>query len=182
MYFFVFLIILILILIIGYFFVFKKNKKQNLLKTLKYKLLLISIYNPISEEKIEWRSEIKKSEQFFESLAEFTNPPVMEVAVKNKGEEIYFYLAVSEEEVEKAIQLILNFWQNSEVQLVEDYNIFNPQGSSLISKISLAKDNILPIKIYENLSTDVLLAIIQIFSNLEKEGEGIAYQVIFKKL
>ncbi len=181
MYFFVFLIILILILIIGYFFIFKKNKKQNLLKTLKYKLLLISIYNPISEEKIEWRSEIKKSEQFFESLAEFTNPPVMEVAVKNKGEEIYFYLAVSEEEVEKAIQLILNFWQNSEVQLVEDYNIFNPQGSSLISKISLAKDNILPIKIYENLSTDVLLAIIQIFSNLEKEGEGIAYQVIFKK-
>ena len=174
MYFIIFLIILIIVFILGYFFIFKKNKRQNLLKTLKYKLLLISIYNPIAEEKIEWRSEIKKSEQFFESLADFSNPPVMEVAVKNSGEEIYFYLAVGEEEVEKAIQLILSFWQNSEIQLVEDYNIFNPQGSSLISKIGFTKNNVLPIKIYENLSTDVLLAIIQVFSSLKKEGEGIA--------
>ncbi len=181
MYFIIFLIILIIVLILGYFFIFKKNKRKNLLKTLKYKLLLISIYNPIAEEKIEWRSEIKKSEQFFESLADFSNPPVMEIAVKNSGEEIYFYLAVSEEEVEKAIQLVLSFWQNSEVQLVEDYNIFNPQGSSLIGKIGFTKDNVLPIKIYENLSTDVLLAIIQVFSSLKKEGEGIAYQVIFRK-
>jgi len=108
--------------------------------------------------------------------------PVMafEMAVSNFGQEISFYLAVPrrlEMVVEKQTQGI---FPEAQVEKIKDYNIFNPQGFSAGSFLTLRRSHYYPFKTYKNLESDPLSAIVNSFSKLNEEGEGAALQIIFR--
>ncbi|MDD5590283.1 MAG: DUF87 domain-containing protein, partial [Candidatus Portnoybacteria bacterium] len=134
---------------------------------------------------------ISVMEQLYSSLASFKDKPkdafiygpasiVFEMAVPNFGQEISFYLAVSkrvQNTVEKQIQ---GFFPEAHLEKIKDYNIFNPQGASAGSYISLGKSFYLPFKTYKDLEVDPMSAIVNAFGKLHEEGEGAAIQMIFK--
>lgn len=166
----------------AWFFLNLFNEKKLLKSSLEYRVLSVALYRKPSHEKKDWRQEIMLTEQLFTSLANFKMPVVMEFAVHNVGEDVHLYFAVSEKEVDSLIQQIQSFWPGAEVDRADDFNIFNPQGVSLAANILQDKENILPFKIFETLPEDFLLPIMNIFSSLAKEGDGIALQFIFKKV
>ncbi len=157
------------------------NEKKLLRKSLDYRVVSVSLYKPGQSEKKDWKQEVASSEQLLSALASFGLPVVMEFAVHNFGEDVHLYFSVAEQNVESLIQQIQAFWPGAEVDQVDDYNIFNPQGTSLAAVFKQEKETILPIKTFDSLSEDFLLPILTIFSSLSKEGDGIALQVIFKK-
>lgn len=165
----------------AWYFLSLLNEKKLLQKSLDYRVISVSLYKSDSGEKKDWKQEVALSEQLFGALASFGLPVVMEFAVHNFGEDVHLYFSVAESNVESLIQQIQAFWPGAEVDRVEDYNIFNPQGTSLAAVFKQEKEAILPIKTFDNLSEDFLLPILTMFSSLSKEGDGVAFQVIFKK-
>jgi GTPase SAR1 family protein len=158
-------------------------REKNLLRhSLDYRLLSVTLYDaPEAEVKRDWKQEIAVSEQLFGTLANFKAPVVVEIAVPNVGEEIHFYFAADVKEIDALFQQVQSFWPGAEIEKCDDYNIFHPQGGSVVSCLKQDKDQVLPLKTYDKLEEDALLPILNVFSSLAKEGEGVSLQAVFKK-
>ena len=172
--------------IIGFFlvrFILSFLQEKDLLqRSLDYRLLSVTLYDaPDAEVKRDWKQEVAVSEQLFGVLANFKAPVVLEIAVPNVGEEIHFYFAAQASELDGLYQQVQSFWPHAEIEKCDDYNIFHPQGGSLVGYLKQDKENVLPIKTYDRMEEDALLPILSVFSSLAKEGDGMSFQVVFKK-
>jgi hypothetical protein len=106
---------------------------------------------------------------------------VLEIAVHRIGEEIHFYVASPKYLTELVEKQILSYWPRGVVKKVSDYNIFNPVGFSVASKAVLAKNPVFPLQSLNVFKQDPLSSTISALTKLEKEGEGAAIQIIFRK-
>ena len=165
----------------AWYFMSLLSEKKLLRSSLDYRVVLVSLYKPGEKDKKDWKQEVAVSEQLLGSLANFKLPVVMEFAVHNIGEDVNLYFAAAETEMDSLIQQIQAFWPGAEIDKVDDYNIFNPQGTSLAAVFKQERPAILPIKTFESLPEDFLLPVMNTFSTLAKEGDGIGLQIIFKK-
>jgi len=127
--FFYFLLLIILAAGGGFLFYhfFKKQRYQKLLDELQLKLLAIKLVKSSKEGK-DLKQEINISEQLFNTLASIKKPFIFEAAVPYVGEEIIFYLAVPASYLSSVERQIQAFFPASQVEPVEDYNIFNYYG------------------------------------------------------
>ncbi len=169
------------------FWLFKKNKeKKNLNISLNYSLLLVELprYQRSQEEKIKLIEELSSFENFLAGFSSIKEPIIFEIATPHYGEEIYFYVALPQKNIEFFRKTLTGFYPGAEVVIIkEDYNIFNPTGASLASIIKLKNHNYLPIKTYKELAisnVDHLDSFLGVFNKLSKEGEGLALQFILK--
>src|SRR3989344_7270562 len=104
----------------------------------------------------------------------------LEMAVHHAGEEIFFYVAVPKTYEQIFEKQVHGFFPTAEVERTRDYNIFNPEGVSVGAYIKLSANPILPFKTYQNLQANPLSEIATSLSNLEKEGEGAAIQILMR--
>jgi len=178
---------LLAILIAGVFAVFAKilSKKKQIRRALNMSLFLIKVPKEASREGEEKKPEkeiIAVMEQLYSSLSSIKEPIVLEIANPSLEEEIYFYAACSRKFGEVLEKEINGFFHKANVEKIEDYNIFNPQGCEAAAYLKLKKRNILPIKTYQELEADPLGRITTALSKLEKEGEGAAIQLLIKSV
>lgn len=115
---------------------------------------------------------------FFRAGAYFA----LELAVRHIGEEVVFYCAVPYAESRLFEKQFESLFPGGNLTIKEnDYNIFNPDGVSAISKALLKDSPILPIKTYQDLDSDPLEIVLNAFSKLKAEGEGAAFQLLIKR-
>ncbi|MDI6603193.1 MAG: type IV secretion system DNA-binding domain-containing protein [Patescibacteria group bacterium] len=193
----VILILVIVFLIFVCFLIFLQRKKSKgfLFRSLELSLFLVTLPQEIIKEKgkeFSLQDYLKNVEHFYSSLAGikeksflkrffFGNPYlVFEIAVHRIGEEIYFYVACPRYLTEMIEKQILGFWPKAQVQLVPDYNIFNPEGRAVGSTAVLTKSSVFPLKPYQEFTTDPLSAITSVFTKLAREGEGAALQILIR--
>lgn len=105
---------------------------------------------------------------------------VFELAVPHVGEEIMFYAAVPRKFRETFEKQVTALFPGSIISKTEDYNIFNPSGATAAANIRLAKNPILPLATFQELSSDPLEIITNAFSKLPESGAGAAFQVVFR--
>ncbi len=174
--------IIIVLLILGavlFFFSWKRKRSRKLLQELEMPLFLIKIPR-IEKEGRELKKEIEVSEQLFATLTSFSEPFVFEVAVPHVGQEICFYAAIKEKFADVFVRQVQSFWNDSSVERVDDYNIFNYSGFS--SGVILAEKEkfILPIRTYEEVDADTFLPILGSLSKIDEIGEGGVMQIVAK--
>ena len=104
----------------------------------------------------------------------------LELAVHHIGEEIHFYVAVPKSYEQIFEKQAHGIFPTAEIERVKDYNIFNPQGVNMAAYLKLKETPILPIKTYQRLEADPLGAIANSLSQLEREGEGAAIQILIR--
>ena len=180
----------LVIIFLVIYFINKHKEKIKLNLSLNYSLLLIElpkfIASPTSDSKMRIIEELTVFENFLNSFRNIKNPIIFEIATPHYGEEIFFYAAVPRKETEFFQKTLRGFWPGAEATIVkEDYNIFNPQGVSLGSIVSLKNHSYLPIKTYQSIALgniDPLDSFLAAFTRLSKEGEGLAYQIILKPI
>ncbi|MBC7982072.1 TraM recognition domain-containing protein, partial [Candidatus Parcubacteria bacterium] len=63
-----------------------------------------------------------------------------------------------------------------------DYNVFDEDGISLASVASFVKDDIYPIKTYEEFDADPINVILNSLSKIQKSGEGACIQIVFNNV
>lgn len=178
----------IVIIFLTVFFIKRIKEKKKINLALGYVLLLIELpkYQQTQQSQQDPRLKILEEltvfENFLANLSNLKTPIVLEIATPHYGEEIFFYAAVPKKDLEFFRKTVSGFWLGSEVSIIkEDYNVFNPSGVSLGSIIELKNHNYLPIKTYKQISianVDPLDSFLAAFTNLNKEGEGLAYQII----
>ena len=104
----------------------------------------------------------------------------LELAVRNVGQEIEFYVAVPRPYKDIFQRQVHGLFPEAEIQESAEYNIFHPRGSAMGAYVTLKNNSILPIKTYQRLESDPLGAILTSMSKLEHEGEGAAVQILIR--
>ena len=127
-----------------------------------------------------WKDEIRLSENFFDLLGGFNNPVVLEAAVHHVGEEIHFYLVGDGKTLDFVGRQIQKIWPGVQLDEVDDYDVFNPQGFNEGAYLKLAHELSLPIRTYEQAGADTFAPILAVLAKLEEVGEGAALQLVFK--
>ncbi|MBU4348610.1 ATP-binding protein, partial [Patescibacteria group bacterium] len=171
----------IILLSVLVFILVKKIKYKYFLNTLKLRVLEVKLIQKFENEKKEnWAQEINLSGQLISILANLKVPFSFEVAVNYLGEEIGFYVAVPSDSIQFTMRQIQGLWSDAQVEEIEDYNIFNNQGSSVGAFLRQKQNAVLPIRTFEEAQVDTFLPILSNLSKIETIGEGISLQILIK--
>ena len=174
------ILLLAFAVLVGLFLKFQLvNRRTDWPVSQQRSLLLLKFPKENKEEK-NFKDEIKLSEKLFGLLSRFESSIVFEVSVHHVGEEIHFYLIGDKKILNFVGRQIKTIWPGVQLNLVEDYDIFNPQGYNDGAYLKLAHDFSLPIKTYEDSGTDTFAPVLAVLARLEEIGEGVALQLILK--
>lgn len=102
----------------------------------------------------------------------------LELAVPHVGEELSFFIAVPRRFVLAVEKIVQGIFPDAHVEPSKEYNIFNPEGASTGSWITLKDNRYYPIRTYQKLEGDPMRGVTNVFTKLAREGEGAALQII----
>jgi len=104
----------------------------------------------------------------------------IELVVANDSQEFIFYVSVPDSKNELFEKQFLSIFPDAKIAVKkDDYNVFNESGVSMGSVAQQSRQEIFPIKTYEQFDYDPLNVLLNALSNLANEREGAAIQVIF---
>lgn len=105
----------------------------------------------------------------------------LEIALSSSSDEVVFYVGVPESKVDLLEKQVLGLHAGAKIrEATDDYNIYNTEGKTVGAFASLSKESVFPIKTYTTLEYDPLNILLNVFSKLKKEGEGLAIQILVK--
>lgn len=92
---------------------------------------------------------------------------------------VTFFAAVPRYMQEYFEQQLHAQYESAQIREIEDYNIFEPQGTVVASSIYLEKDQIFAVRTFDKMEADPLNALTNVLSKFEKE-EGAAVQFVLR--
>ncbi len=111
------------------------------------------------------------------------NNMTIELAISEGSEEFIFYVSIPNNKTDLFEKHILSVFPEARIEIEHnDYNIFNEDGVSLMSTASFIKQDIYPIKTYENFDSDPINVLLNSLSKIKKDGEGASIQIIFNNV
>ncbi len=161
-------------------------------RALNLQLMAVRFASPAPEKEQgiqQIREKIALMEQFYSHLHDIQDTwftmllygrPVfaLELTIPSVGEEISFFVAVPRRFVGSIEKIIQGIFPDAHVEESRDYNVFNPHGAAAASRIFLRKNKYYPIRTYQKLEGDPMKAMTNVFTQLAKEGEGAALQMV----
>lgn len=111
------------------------------------------------------------------------NHMAIELSVADGSEEFVFYVSVPSAKADLFEKHILSVFPNAKIEVKnDDYNIFNMDGISVGSIATYGKNEIYPIKMYDEFDHDPLNVVLNSLSKISRDGEGAAIQIIFSQV
>jgi len=103
----------------------------------------------------------------------------LEIALSEGSDHFVFYAAVPNYKADLFEKQLLGVHLNAKVvEVPDDYNIFSENSSIKASYATLSNYDVYPIKTYDIIDHDPLNIILNNFTKLKKNGEGVAIQFI----
>ncbi len=158
-----------------------KHNKERIRKELSYKLLLIRIPKSSKDSKPSLMEEIGLSEQIISLLASIRSDIIFEVSIASIGEEINFYVSVPEGNVAFVSRSIEGLFEDASISEISDYNIFHQNGFVSGAYLKQESHYSLPIRTYEDTTSDMFSPILNGMSKINEIGEGVAMQILIRK-
>jgi len=101
----------------------------------------------------------------------------LEIALSNTLDQVIFYACVPRSRSDLFEKVVLGIYVDAKIEEVtDDYNIFNASGGAAGSYAKPSTSDMMTIKTYETFDADPLDLVLNVFSNLKKEGEGASIQ------
>lgn len=183
MLFFLLLFFLILIFVLSVFLK-KGGFKNEIKRSLDYQLFLISSPRELphseTEQKKSFLDFVSNFEQFLETFSNYKKEIILEIAVPNNSPEIFFYVAFPKKDAQFFEKTLSSFFPDSQIEPVNDYTIFSPEGLVASSSAFLKNSPLLPLKNLKSFSQDPLSVIVNAFTKIAVSGEGMALQLVLK--
>ncbi len=176
-----FLVILTLVGLTILLIFFSKQRNRRLMKrAMDYRLLKILMPKALSEEigKKKPAEFISLFDQLLGSLANYKAPLIWEMAVPTNSDQIEFYVAVQQKDVDLITKQINGFFPEAEIEQSQDYTIFQGNGVTVGATLSLSQDYSLPLRSYQDLENDPLNALSSALERVTLGKEGAAIQLI----
>jgi hypothetical protein len=168
----------------GVWWIVARQRKERIRKLLSLKPLLIKL--PQHNEQKEgspsgsFKEEINLTEQLLSALTSNKDISILEAAVHHIGEEIHFYIVVSEAMVSFVSRQIEGLFKDARIELAPEYNIFHPNGINAGFYIKQQSHYALKMRTYVETESDTFSPIISALSRVNEVGEGIAIQVLVR--
>ncbi|TAL49084.1 hypothetical protein EPN83_02305 [Patescibacteria group bacterium] len=164
------------------------SKRKPLYKALSLALFEIVIPQASNERERTLKEILSGMEQFYAGMLAVSpdkkpaeNYLVLEIANENGSEEFVFYAAVPESKKALFEKQILSIFPGAQLrERVNDYNIFNEQGASAGSYAVAQGSPVFPLKTYDEFDHDPLNIVLQVFSKINREGEGASLQLLIQ--
>jgi hypothetical protein len=164
---------------------------ERLFEGLNMTLYEISLPAPSKEEEGKnkaMKEIISGMEQFYAGMMSVDtglekhsekNYYALEIALPHDSDEIIFYAAIPDTKKSLFEKQVLAVFPNARVEENKnDYNIFNAEGISVGAYAMPSKNAVFPLKTYDTFDHDPLSVVLNVFSKLERIGEGAAIQLI----
>ncbi|MDD3006833.1 MAG: type IV secretion system DNA-binding domain-containing protein [Candidatus Pacebacteria bacterium] len=102
-----------------------------------------------------------------------------EIATPIDSNEIFFYVGTPKKFSSIVEKQIHSFYPDANIERINDYNIFVPNGGAAGSYMVLKKDFVLPIRTYQNMEADPISGLTSALSKVPI-GEGASFQVVMR--
>lgn len=103
----------------------------------------------------------------------------IEIANPEGSPETTFYISVPDIKKDLFEKQVLSIFPKAKIfEKKDDYNIFNYDGFSVGSYAYLATKPVFPLKTYDKFDYDPLNILLNTFSKIYKDGEGVAFQIV----
>ncbi|MEN9614421.1 MAG: hypothetical protein RLZZ347_728 [Candidatus Parcubacteria bacterium] len=166
------------------------TEKSELWKTLHMTLYEIALPHTGTEEGKEksLKELVASMEQFYSGMLSISsdggddkNYFTLEIANANGSEEFVLYASVPSTKTALFEKQILSVFPKARVQIKnDDYNVFSESGIALASRAKLLQKPAFSIKTYDAFQLDPLAVILNTFSKVKKDGEGVAIQLLIR--
>jgi hypothetical protein len=170
---------------VGVYFLIQYFRRRALAESLGLSLYLIKVPKEVrsggkSPER-DFKAEINLTEQLLSNLVSLKKTFALEIAVPHVGEEIHFYLAVQKNMSDVATRQIQGLWAGASVEpALDDYNIFNSQGTTVAAYLKQKENFALPVRTYQEIGADTFASIVGAFAKVDEIGEGAALQLLVR--
>jgi hypothetical protein len=162
------------------------KEKDPHFKSLKMTLFEIALPEGEKDdnERRGFKELVSSMEQFYLGMLSVGNATdndiyTLEVAVPNNTQDVIFFAAIPESQSSLFEKQILSIFPKAKItEQKEDYNIFTDASFSTGSYASYDKNPIFPVKLADQFEYDPLNVILNAFSQIAKNGEGAAMQII----
>ncbi len=103
----------------------------------------------------------------------------LEIALGNESDSVVVYAAIPNKHISLFEKQLSAFYHDSKIrEVTDDYNVFSEKGASVGAYAMLAERPVMPLKTYDNIEHDPMNTILNVFSQLKKQGEGAAIQLM----
>jgi len=167
----------------GIFFAVRIAKRREIENLIHLRLLSVQLPPRTIEAEKEKRDPVEDVNRFAQLLSGLAGPKslfVFEVAVHNVGSDIVFYVAIPRSAVELLTRQIHGLWADAQVDLVEDYTVFNAQGRVRAGYLKQRQETQVPLRTYEDVKLDTFQTVLSNFSKLQHIGEGLSLQIVMR--
>ncbi|MFT7558083.1 MAG: hypothetical protein ACI83D_000766 [Planctomycetota bacterium] len=166
-----------------------KKGSLELLNDLATTLFEITLPSPDDDTKQQTsiKEVISAMEQFYAGMNAITAGEkkkkglsyALEIGLPNSSGHIVFYASVPNTKTTLFEKHVLGLYPHARVTLAsDDYNVFDTDGQAVGAYATSTEHEILPLKTYEQFDHDPLDILVNVFSKLQKEGEGAALQFV----
>jgi hypothetical protein len=167
----------------------KTRGTERLFEELHMTLYEVSLPVPEKEDKNKALKElISGMQQFYAGMISVDlekrkhsdrNYYSLEIALPHDSDEVSFYVAVPDDKNDLFEKQVLAIFPDAHVvENKNDYNIFNNDGISVAAYAVPSGNVVFPVKTYEEFDYDPLNVILNVFSKLQRLGEGAAIQLL----
>ena len=161
-------------------------ENSELWKPLHMTLFEISLPEMADEEKNKQLKELVSGmEQFYAGMLSISgnekNPEwfAVEAAKAIASNEFVFYVSVPTAKKDLFEKQVIAIFPSAKIkEQKNDYNIFNASGASAVSRAKLAKNFLYPLRPYDTFDVDPIGVILNSFSKLDRDNEGVAVQFV----
>ncbi|MFA7169416.1 MAG: DUF87 domain-containing protein [Candidatus Paceibacterota bacterium] len=177
------------------FFSYLKIKNSGrITRSLNMAIIRVAVSKKIEQKEKNSAEERKQyisvMEQLFSSLSNVREPMItrllygpfymsFEISTPTDSNEIFFYVGIPKKFLSIVEKQIHSFYSDAQIERINDYNIFVPNGGAAGSYMTLKKDFVFPIKTYQTLEADPLSGLTSALSKIPL-GEGAAFQIVMR--
>lgn len=166
-------------------------------KSITHTLYEVSLPDARSDAKKEGQRPLKEllsaMEQFYAGMMSISeagkkhgdskNHMTVELSVSQDSQEFIFYVSVPNDKSDLFEKQILSVFPDAKIEIQhDDYNIFNAEGVSVGSYGQYVKNDIYPIKMYDEFDHDPLNVMLNSLSKINRVGEGATVQIVFSQV
>ncbi len=162
------------------------KSSEKLVRAIRHTLFEVSLpLQDSAEGKTPLKELISSMEQFYAGMLSVVHEKdssfSIEIANAEGTEETIFFVSVPDDMAHLFEKHVLSVFPKAKIfEKKDDYNIFNYDGVTVGMEASIYGNPIFPIKMYDKFDFDPLNIILNSFSKVDRDGEGLALQFVLR--
>lgn len=160
------------------------NEKSEIYKNIKRTLFEIVLPDFRGDNDESFKDLFYKMQQFYTGMLSIGNQNdylTIEIANSIGSKQFIFYISVADTTIDLFEKHFLSIFPNAQMEKKnDDFNIFNESGESAGCYVLQKETSVKTIKTIEEMNTDPIRVLLNIFSKIDEHNEAASVQIIFK--